>query len=113
MLTETDRYDTKTIVYSEDGPGEYTIMITRFNGEGHEALSRAGFRGEYYMYAKVDGYIDYATYKMRDFANAFTAADDQSLLTLLTAIESGGGWDRIEDGETYTPEKIREMFGGF
>lgn len=107
------RYDTRTIRYSEDGPGAYNLMITRFDGEGNEVLEGAGFRGEYLLITKLSAGSMDSWHDVHAAGRAFTAHDDDHLTRLLSALERDYGlWTEIEDGETFTPDKIEAMLDG-
>lgn len=107
------RYDTKTIEYSEDGPGAYALMITRFDGEGNEILGRKGFRGEYLLITKLGpGKMD-SWHDVYQAGRAFTAHDDDYLTRFLSQLERDYDlWLEIEDGERLTPSKIEGILDG-
>jgi len=105
-------YETKTVVYSEDGPGRYTVMMTRFDPSGNEPLDDAGYRnGVYVMYALLGGGVRFASTDVYAFDREVTAPDDNFLSMMLSAAKSENGWQRIQDGKVYTPSGIEALFG--
>ena len=107
MEDQGGRYNTKTISFSEDGPGEYAIMITRFYPEGNDVLMGEGFRNESFLYTVLtqgEGRTDYDPFR---FCFQLEAADKNDLEELMVGIDTGKiDWDMIEDGSTYYPEDL-------
>lgn len=104
-------YETKTISYKEGEVGEYSIMITKLKPKGNRPLNRVGFRSQAYIFTRLDGRISDCTYDVFEFTSDFTKPDDDHLYNLLSEVERGEMWERIEDGKTYTPEEIDYLLG--
>lgn len=112
-LTADGRIENKVIKYRENGPGAYTILLSRFNGQGHELLSEVGYSGSHMLATLMNaGHMETKS-DMHAFPRSFTAADDNSLVSLLSKLErSDELWADIEDGEVFTPDKIEVVLDG-
>jgi hypothetical protein len=102
------RYDVKTIEWHEpDRATTITLMIVRFNGDGHQVLGRAGYSDESLMYMAIHPGAFHAHWKPRTFANDSGATQIKRFLVGLqpySNVDDTPGWDEIEDGKQYTPE---------
>lgn len=103
-ITEDERYDVKTIEYSEDGPGAYTLMFTRAKLRDHEPLNKRGFKtshDEIFVTLINSGLMD-TSYEPHTFCREHFADDDHTILKFLMEFMEGDlEWDSIEDGATY------------
>lgn len=109
--SERQRYETKTVKYDEDGPGAYTIMMTRFTPDGNEPLSDSGYRdGVYVLYALLGGGVRDASTDVYPFVRQISSTRDDALKAMLYSAKSQAGWERIEDGQTYTQSEAERIF---
>lgn len=99
----------KVIEYSEDGPGCYTIGVFRIKPNDGGLLNKAGWRSEFFVYAKLDGGIEFATHDIFELDSKVSALDDDNLFTLLSAVENDGKFTELVHDMTYTPDKIDEF----
>jgi len=106
--TSRARYSTKTIQYDEDGPGLYTILVTRLElPEGH-AMTKKGYRSGHFLYTVINSEPHRTYHNFLQVSERLTAADDPHLFDLLKGIENGW-WMSVEDSERFTPEKIENF----
>lgn len=103
------QYDTKTIRYSEDGPGAYSIMITRFEFEYNDAFQKEGFKNQGFIFSKI-GKLEDCDYDPRSFAQHISRHDDNYLRALLVSVSDEEiPLDALGEGQTYTPSEIETL----
>jgi len=108
---DMEQYRVKTVQYNEDGPGQYTVMMVRFDPRGNPAMSDAGYRnGVYVMYLVLGGGVRHATTDQYGLASQVASRDDDTFLKLLNAAQQESGWQKLTDGEQYRPADVRREF---
>lgn len=108
---QMDSIATKVITVSENGPGAYTVMIQRFNGEGHRPLGRVGFSGWYTTYMRLDQPPYTADYDVRRWLRSddFLARDSPIRDFFLKVDRDPRLFHLLVDGEKYEEEELVEM----
>jgi len=105
MLTEV-----ATFVYSEDGPGQYTVMMMRFTVDSNTPMSRVGYAGEEHLFGYYNGSRWELAHDPYSFGNMFTADDDDCMRELAGAVEMGDVTvERLQHVGELTPADVEEM----
>lgn len=108
-----DRYETKTIAYNDENGMEITLMITKFDGRGNDALEKAGWIGKYYIFTKVDGGASQTWNDEFAMCRALCSHDDDSLLEFCNALkEDRLSFDVVMDGYTYKASDLDDLVVG-
>jgi len=112
--TDPEYCDTKCVIVRDGEGTEHTLKIDRFNAEGSEPLSKAGYGGVNHQFTLMSaGSIEshYDPHKMAiDSAmmRMNACAED-----MCKAIHHGEiSWHSVEDGEVYSLEDIQELRHG-
>lgn len=105
-----DRYETKTVTFDNPGRAEsYMVMMTAFDGNGHQTLEQYGFHGRYVMFVVETGGRVVAE---NDPYKVYEEIHSDDLKDFLVSIRSGYrtdgdrgiDWENIEDGGVYHPD---------
>jgi hypothetical protein len=114
-LSEHDTaYDVRTVRMSEDGPGAYTFMFVRFCGEGNDAFSRCGYRGNHTMAVRVSSgkksaYHDPMKLLIKE---SFTKPDSVIDEFIKSVMWKDDTFEALVDGAVYDVEDMEEILDG-
>lgn len=105
---------TKVISLSEDGPGEYSIMIQLIEVRNHRPLERVGFGGVHTLFTRLDSPPYTADYDARRLLmrDNFTGKDSVIDDFLTSISDKPTLFHRLVDGEKYTPEMMEGVIDG-
>lgn len=107
--------DSKAITYLTDGDGlQFPMVITAFEGEGHEAFDRSGYRGRYVIFTLIEGGIQECVTDPHDMELELANDELKAFMNEVrqgwrTEGHDGINWAELEDAEVYTRDDFSPL----
>lgn len=106
---------TKAITFKVPGDGtSYPMLLTAFDGEGHDTFDRSGYRGRYVVFTFIDGMVQECVVNHHDIEHPVIGKEAKEFVHQVfqgwrTEGMSGIPWGELEDEGVYTKEDFEEF----